>query len=330
MLSDIEEPLRYSEIDLSNIIYTKTKKSVLDNQINKKIILVKYQVGDSNKNMVFQTPELTCVSKTRNEQNINEMEISFENKNSKVTEFIKFLTDLENKVKKDADTFAPQWFENISTDNNVVNFQKIIRTNPKYPDGLLKMKLVNNSDFVTQILNEDNRKISFENMKINSNCKLLVEVYSIWIQKSSHSYDFGIYLRPILIKFIKDYVYNYKLMDNSDSDLDDVPDTEVNPVREVTPVKEVNSVKEVFDSIFMKLRQENLEMPPLESIYQTDNLQIDTKEKSFMSVLTELNPELLSKNYSETSEENVFIKDTMTIKVISSDESSEIEQTSET
>ena len=69
MLSDIEEPLRYSAIDLNNIIYTKTKKSVSDNQINKKIILVKYQVDDSNKNIVFQTPELTCFSKTK--QNMN-------------------------------------------------------------------------------------------------------------------------------------------------------------------------------------------------------------------------------------------------------------------
>jgi hypothetical protein len=201
-------------------------------------------------------------------------------------------------------------------------------------------------------------------MKINSNCKLLVEVYSIWIQKSSQSYDFGIYLRPILIKFVKDYIYNYRLMDNSDSDIDDVPDTEINPVKESpvkenpvkenpvkenpvkespvkespvkenpvkespvkeSPAKESPAQKEEFDSIFMKLKQENLEMPPLETIYQTD-----VKEKSFMSVLTELNPELLSKNYSETSEENVFIKDTMTIKVVSSDESSEIEHTSET
>jgi hypothetical protein len=63
MLSDIEEPLKYSAIDLNNIIYTKIKKSD-----NKKIILIKYQVGDSNKNMVFQTPELTCISKTK--QNI--------------------------------------------------------------------------------------------------------------------------------------------------------------------------------------------------------------------------------------------------------------------
>ena len=310
---NVEEPLRYNLIDLNNMIYTKTKKSI--GKETKKIILTKYKYDDANKNMVFQTPILTCISKTKNEQNINELEISFENKNNKIIEFINFLTELENKVKKDANIFASQWFENISNENNTVNFQKIIRTNPNYPDGLLKMKIVNNNDFVTQLFNEQNKKISFENIKINSKCKLLIEVYSIWVQNSSSGYDFGIYLRPVLIKFVEQEkpkpVYNYKLIENSESetDIDDVPDTDVNPNR-----KEEDSIMEM-NSIFMKPKEEKQEMPLLETIYQTDNIHTDMKvkidydkEKSFINVLTELNPELLSKNYSETSDEELFIQ----------------------
>ena len=354
-MSDLlnNEPLKYNAIDLNDIIYTKIKKSSSKqpSQIDKKIILTKYKNGDTNKNMVFQTPVLTCVSKSRNEQNVNEMEISFEEKNSKIIEFINFLTDLENKVKKDANIFAVQWFENMSDDNNNVNFQKIIRTNPKYVDGLLKLKMVNSSDLVTQIFNEQNKKISFENVKVNSKCKLLIEVYSIWVQKSPTSYDFGIYLRPVLIKFIEEekpkHNYNYKLIENSESDVEDIPDTEINPNRNqvLKSSKEEDSIIEM-NTIFMQPKPENEEMPSLETVYQTDNQQnraefmhhlqknVDLFEKSFISVLTELNPDLLSKNYSETSDEEVFIKnkESAKIEVVSSNnsnvstESSEIEK----
>jgi hypothetical protein len=141
------------------------------------------------------------------------------------------------------------------------------------------------------------------------------------------------------IKFVEQEKpnYNYRLIENSESDVDDVPYTDVNPNK---TSKEEDSILEM-NNIFMKPKEDNEEIPALETIYQTDNQQnkeeymkqlqknVDLFEKSFISVLTELNPELLSKNYSETSDEDVFIKGKAKIEVVSSNNSNETTETSE-
>ncbi len=218
-----QEPFKTSNIDFNKIVYPKYKS----NQ-NKKIVLVKYNEKGKFKNFVFQTPTLFNFQKPENLNGFAEIELALVGKEkAKVQKFIKFLNDLENRVKLDAQSNALHWF-NITEENQTINFQKIIRESEDYCNGTIKIKIIKNNDFETILQLNNNKKIGISDIPEDSWCKMILECYAVWINSNN---DFGIFFRPVLASFIpkEKEVYNYKFLEESDEEQDfDIPDTEVN------------------------------------------------------------------------------------------------------
>jgi hypothetical protein len=219
-----QEPLKISSVDFSKLEYPKQKQTH-----NKKIILIKLNEKNRLKNFVFQTPTLLNINKPEKEQENGyaEIEVAFVGKEQKkVDKFIKFLNELENKLKSDAIYNASSWF-NLKSSNDTINFQKIIRESSEYKNGTIKLKILKNSDFETILQLDNSKKIKLTEVPENSWCKMILEVYAVWINSNN---DFGIFLRPVLISFTaREDVYNYKFIESDEEeDEDDIPDTEVN------------------------------------------------------------------------------------------------------
>ncbi len=220
---NIQEPLRTNNIEFNKIVYPKTK-----NGETKKLILIKYNDKSKLKNFVFQTPTLLNLFKPELNGNYADIEIALVGKEkNKVNKFIKFLNDLENKIKSDAQCYASSWF-NLENDNQTINFQKIVRDSDQFSEGTIKLKIIKNNDFESILQLNNNKRISISSIPEDSWCKMILECYGVWINTNN---DFGIFFRPILISFTpkEKEVYNYKFIDDSDEDNDiDIPDTEVN------------------------------------------------------------------------------------------------------
>ena len=220
-----QEPLHTSHIDFSKIVYPKTRANH-----NKKIVLVKYNDKGKLKNFVFQTPTLLNLSKPSFVNGYAEIEVALVGKEkTKVSKFIKFLNDLENKVKSDAQFNASSWF-NIDDDNQTINFQKIIRDSDDYPNGTIKIKIIKNNEFETMVQLNNNKRIGIDTIPEDSWCKMILECYAVWINANN---DFGLFFRPVLCSFTprEKEVYNYKFLDDSDEENEnafDIPDTEIN------------------------------------------------------------------------------------------------------
>jgi len=216
-----QEPLKISSVDFSKMVYPKQKQTQ-----NKKIILIKMNDKNRLKNFVFQTPTLLNINKPENANGYAEIELAFIGKEQKkVDRFIKFLNDLESKLKTDAIYNASNWF-NLTSDNDTINFQKIVRDSVEYKNGTFKVKILKNSDFETILQLDNSKKIKLQDVPENSWCKMILEVYAVWINSNN---DFGIFLRPVLISFTaREDVYNYQFIESDEDDEDDIPDTEVN------------------------------------------------------------------------------------------------------
>jgi len=229
-----QEPLKISSIDFSKMVYPKQKQTQ-----NKKIILIKMNDKNRLKNFVFQTPTLLNINKPENANGYAEIELAFIGKEQKkVDKFIKFLNELENKLKNDAIYNATNWF-NLTGNNDTINFQKIVRESVEYKNGTFKVKILKNSDFETILQLDNSKKIKLQDVPENSWCKMILEVYAVWINSNN---DFGIFLRPILISFTaREDVYNYRFVESDEEDEDDIPDTEINNNVFVTLDKDIIS-----------------------------------------------------------------------------------------
>ena len=294
---NVLEPLKISSIDLNKIAYPKQKDTP-----SKKIILMKLASKGSFNNFVFQTPSLLNNNKPKKQNDYVELELSLVGKEKdKITNFVAFLNELEEKVKEDAQFNASTWF-NINDDNQTINFQKIIRD-----EGTLKIKLVKSNDFET-ILQSNNKRISIENIPENSWCKMILECYAVWINQNN---DFGIYLRPIMISFTpkEKQIYNYKFAESDEEDDFEVPDTETN------------------DSVFMKIdrnHQHNddhhnstsqLELPNLEinlnETFDSDSdSESDTDSDIIKEIINKKSPDSTLINDSDDSDQEIVSKNT--------------------
>ena len=86
------------------------------------------------------------------------------------------------------------------------------------------MKLINNSQFKTNILLNDEIINNLDELKhSNTTSKIILDIYAIWFKSNS----FGLLLRPIniLIDYNEINLYNYKFLD-SESSLDDNDDND--------------------------------------------------------------------------------------------------------
>jgi hypothetical protein len=200
------EPLKISDINVDNIVYTKIKKKQ-----DYKIILMKY----NNENFVFQTNKLLNLNSVNNYENNLLLSLNKKIKSTErwLDEFINFINILETKIKKDVSENT-SWLYN----NDFIIFQKLVRNN-----NCIKIKLINNNDFKT-ILKLNNKNVSNININQNYYCKLILECYGIWINSKN---NFGIYLRPIVVSFMNlENVYNYNFL--SDSDTSHVSSNDIN------------------------------------------------------------------------------------------------------
>jgi hypothetical protein len=215
-----QEPLKTSCVDFTKIVYPKFRS----NQ-NKKIVLIKYNDKNKLKNFVFQTPTLLNISTSDFANGYAEIEVALHGKEKgKINKFIKFLNDLEDKIKLDAQHNASSWF-NIS-DNQTISFQKIIRESDNYSNGTIKIKIIKNNDFETILQLNNNKKIDINSIPKDSYCKMILECYAIWINSNN---DFGLFFRPVLVSFSPKDIYNYKFLEDSDEDNEfEIPETEVN------------------------------------------------------------------------------------------------------
>ena len=77
-------------------------------------------------------------------------------------------------------------------------------------EWLLKFNKINLEEPKKNFTLDNNKKIKPEEIPENSWCKMILEVYAIWVNGNN---DFGIFLRPILISFKQREEYNYKFID---------------------------------------------------------------------------------------------------------------------
>ena len=248
------EPYKIDNIDLNKINYTQIR-----HKQNKKIILLKYK---ENENLVFQTPTLLNIKKATILSDYSEIELAFIGKNyTKINNIKNFFTELELKIKSDANKNASLWFNNLNI-NNTIKFQKIIRESEKYNMGTIKIKLMKTIDFETLIL-YNNNKITPHQIPSDSWCKTILECYAIWINSNN---DFGIFFRPILVSFTSKEMlkYKYKFLEESDEENDfNIPDTDINPnifctsEKIGTLNKEISLQKDILSIESEKIKNQN-------------------------------------------------------------------------
>jgi hypothetical protein len=239
-----QEPLRLNEVNLNSLSYPKSKLTK-----NKKIILIKY----NNDNFVFQTPTLLNTIKPKCYNNYTELEVALTGKDSyKVDNFIRDINLLEKKIITDAYLNDHSWFDFNNNKTTEINFQKIIRESHDYSCGIIKIKIVNNNNFVTNI-QLNNKNININSIPENTWCKMILECYAVWINDNN---DFGLFFRPIVISLMDKQHYNYDFIaESSDSNNDDefIPETEINHYNNDIYLnnytEERNIISEIIDSV---------------------------------------------------------------------------------
>jgi len=234
-------PLKWQEINLENIVCHKIK-----NMGNKKVVLIRYNDNNNLVKFVFQTPRLKTILSNGG---LN-IELSLTTNN----EFQDFVNNIEINIKELAqkNALTQKWF-NLYDNNSYINFKKIIRDN-----DIMKLKILNDNDFKTEIILED-KGINLENNN-DLTSKIILELYGIWINNKN---DFGIILRSVLVSFkeIKNKKYNYVFINDSDSD-DDIN----------TPDTELSNNNDIFLQITNKTETEKIQLDDLDETTTTTNL----------------------------------------------------------
>ena len=213
----MKKPYKISEINFDEILYSDP---IVKN--NKTNVLLKYL--DNKHDLLVQTPELICIDKPKLRNNIYEINIALNSNSSKIYEFINFLNNLDRKVQSLCEMNL-NWF---SSSNK--SYYKIIRSNNKYKNGFIKLKIKNNNylNLLKVTKNKQTEISHLDNIEANNKIKLILGIYGIWIKSGKNNTNFyGVYLKPILI----DYIVSEQISFIEDSDSEnnnEVLDTEIN------------------------------------------------------------------------------------------------------
>lgn len=197
-------PLKYNEIDLSNLVLSKMRKFN-----NQKSIYINYMKSDEISNLVFQTPEMEIL-------NLNDFNTYYEiNLKIEYEKMINFV-DLLNNLDRYIINLGKQnswWFY-----SNNVKYKGLIREgeNKEY---YLRLKILKSSLKSLRITKNKNVDSNIEKLKEGMKIRLILEGYGIWINKVG----FGIYLKTHLIDYKE--IIEYNLIEDTD-DID-IIDTEV-------------------------------------------------------------------------------------------------------
>ena len=226
---NLQEPYRIYEIDFNNIIYQKIKTTE-----TKKIIFLKYNDKNKMKPFVIQCPTLLNINepiKVNNDYYDLDIPLITQEKN-KSNDLIKFFENLDKKIISDAKSNAKTWFNEFKNKENI-KYKKIIKESDIYNEGIIKIKIIKNVDFETLLQIDNKKKITVNEIPNNSWCKMLLEIYAIVFNFSNDT--FSVFIRPIILSFKEKNYYNYKFLEDSDSESDkkqiiDVPDSEYNNI----------------------------------------------------------------------------------------------------
>jgi len=209
-MNNYKEPYKIDDINFNNIRYVDKKVTG-----DRTIIYTKYEDKNSLCNFVIQTPSLKNINDVINRKGVGELEIPLIGQNQlKTDKFVGFLNNLDKQITSDA-KLNSSWFDNFYN-GNIIKYQRTIRENELYKNGMIKIKILKNDNFET-ILQINNKKIiSMDDIQKDSWVKMILEVYAIWINKNG----FGIFLRPILVSFkpLDKIEYNYKFLEESDNE----------------------------------------------------------------------------------------------------------------
>jgi hypothetical protein len=203
-----QNPFKILDISIDKVFYKNVKESN-----NKKIIFIKYK-EELLKNMVFQLPTIKNNFILEN----NEIDITIDTENiDKTQKIVDFFNLIDDKIVKDAKKNSKTWFDHID-DKSKINYHHILR-NKNDDSNSLKLKIIDSKDFKTNLIlnNDEYDKVFLDNLPNQGNLKLVLEFYAIWINDN----NFGIILRPVIISFIMNIenYYNYKILDDSESDI---------------------------------------------------------------------------------------------------------------
>jgi hypothetical protein len=290
---NLREPYRYSNINLDNIMYSKTK------QLNqKRIIYIKYNDSNNMNQLVFQCPTLynsMKPQKVSDEYYDLEMPIITQDKN-KQDSFINFLENLDNKITKDSTT------NNWLVDTNDMKYKKILRdsdTNSK----VLKLKIIKSKDFETIIQSDSNRKLNPRDINTNIWCKILLEVYAVVVNMKTNVYN--VLLRPIILSFKEKQEYNYSVIDESDNEDDNVLDTEVNNIflkQSDNNLQTSSNNVDILSSVIQPRVSNNIQANNM----QLNNMQANNEHRRMFEQLH------MHDNYTSSSSDKLVLSDTTT------------------
>jgi len=225
---NLQEPFRIHQIDFNKISYTKIKTNE-----TKKIIFIKYnETNDKSKPFVIQIPTLLNLNEpVKISEDYYELEVPLiTQEKDKSSSLINFFEELDKKIIQDAKINSKSWFEGISVSNSI-KYKKIIKETDLYKEGIIKIKIIKNTEFETLLQIDNKKRINIKELPLNSWCKMLIEVYAIVINIQNNT--FSLFLRPIILSFKEKEAsnYNYKFLEDSDSEKDiDVPDSEINGI----------------------------------------------------------------------------------------------------
>jgi hypothetical protein len=196
----MQNPLNFDEININNIVYKN-----IDESGNNKIIFLKYKEEKTLKNFVIQVPKFKCEIKNDIVTLLNCKNNGDYSVNSKKNNFLYFIEKIEKKIEEDIIVYKDIWFNHVKKINKI-KFQKSIVDN--FP-----LKIINNKEFQTKIMINNTLTQIHEN--VTCDCKILLELYAIWI----NNYNIGIIFRPIIISIIYPEInnYNYRLLDDNDT-----------------------------------------------------------------------------------------------------------------
>lgn len=223
-----QEPYRIHQIDFNNLIYTKIK-----NTDTKKIIFIKYRDNNKQNPLVIQLPSLLNINETSKVTNdYHELEIPLITQEAdKALLLFNFFEDLDKKIMIDAKINSHMWFDTLIKKDSI-KYKKIVKESDVFQNGVIKIKIIKNNDFETMLQIDNKTRINVNKIPLNYWCKMLIEVYALVINSQNNT--FSLFLRPIMLSFKEKQakIYNYKFLEDSDSDKDemDVPDSELSSI----------------------------------------------------------------------------------------------------
>jgi hypothetical protein len=232
------------QYDLSKLIYDTPECS---DDYSKKIIKIFDTVKD--KPLYIQTPELINLFGIIKKKNYSEIILPLGGVQCLV--FKNFISNLENKILKDANTYKHSWFsqkassatasasgspnnKNTESKKNVINSKSIkyvpvikeinrevtttmdeINNLENCNDGLIKIKILEST-----VIKKESKQITADELTKNNKVRMILQIYAVWVTMKPLDDDntnfistFSIYLKPEIIE--EKIIYNLNFIEEN-------------------------------------------------------------------------------------------------------------------